>query len=82
MTRSSLSEMTFASDGHLASPTWRRGGARCDKVPGQMQRANVYIDGFNLFYGALKGRPSLKWLDLAAFGRSLLLPDQELHRVR
>ena len=47
-----------------------------------MQRANVYIDGFNLFYGALKGRPSLKWLDLAAFGRALLLPDQELHRVR
>lgn len=47
-----------------------------------MQRANVYIDGFNLFYGALKGKPSLKWLDLAAFGRALLLPDHELHRVR
>lgn len=24
----------------------------------------------------------LKWLDLAAFGRGLLLPEQELHRVR
>jgi hypothetical protein len=47
-----------------------------------MRRANVYIDGFNLFYGALKGRSPLKWLDLAAFGRALLLPDQELHRVR
>ena len=58
------------------------GGPRFGRVPGQMQRANVYIDGFNLFYGALKGRPSLKWLDLAAFGRALLLPDQELHWVR
>jgi len=47
-----------------------------------MQSANVYIDGFNLFYGALKGRPHLKWLDLAALGRALLLPDQGLHRVR
>jgi len=74
--------MTFVSYGHLASPAWRRSGARCDRVPGQMQSANVYIDGFNLFYGALKGRPHLKWLDLAAFGRALLLPNQELHRVR
>jgi hypothetical protein len=28
MTRSSLSEMTFVSCGHLASPAWRRSGAR------------------------------------------------------
>ena len=30
-----------------------------------MSRTNVYIDGFNLFYGALKGSP-YKWLDLGA----------------
>jgi hypothetical protein len=27
--------------------------------------ALVYIDGFNLYYGAVKGSP-YKWLDLAA----------------
>lgn len=45
-------------------------------------QANVYIDGFNLYYGALRGRPKLKWLDLVGFGRGILLPGQELHRVR
>lgn len=36
---------------------------------------NVYVDGFNLFYGALKGTP-YKWLDLAALSRILLPRDQ------
>lgn len=35
----------------------------------------VYIDGFNLYYGALKGTPH-KWLDLAALSRRLLPKDQ------
>lgn len=30
-----------------------------------MAKVNVYIDGFNLYYGAVKGSP-YKWLDLAA----------------
>jgi hypothetical protein len=30
------------------------------------RRVRVYIDGFNLYYGALKAGPSLKWLDLQA----------------
>lgn len=29
-------------------------------------RANVYIDGFNLYYGALKNEPAIKWLDVKA----------------
>jgi uncharacterized LabA/DUF88 family protein len=41
---------------------------------------NVYIDGFNLFYGALKGTP-YKWLDLSALCQRLL-PDNEIHRIR
>lgn len=45
-------------------------------------RANVYIDGFNLYYGALKTRPECKWLDLEAFARGLLLQGQTLSRVR
>ena len=43
-------------------------------------RVNVYVDGFNLYYGALKGTP-YKWLDLDALFRRLL-PDYELHRIR
>lgn len=32
---------------------------------------NVYIDGFNFFYGCLKGTP-LKWVDLSALSADLL----------
>jgi hypothetical protein len=41
---------------------------------------NVYIDGFNLYYGALKGTP-YKWLDLGAFTRQLL-PKDKINRIR
>jgi hypothetical protein len=40
----------------------------------------VYIDGFNLYYGALKGRPG-KWLDLVAFSQALL-PKADIRAVR
>lgn len=43
-------------------------------------RANVYIDGFNLYYGALKGTP-YKWLDLEALSRRLAT-NYEIHRIR
>lgn len=42
--------------------------------------ANVYVDGFNLYYGALKGT-RYKWLDLDALFRKLL-PTHELKRIR
>jgi hypothetical protein len=43
-------------------------------------KANIYVDGFNLYYGALRGT-SYKWLDLdALFCR--LLPSYEIHRIR
>lgn len=45
-----------------------------------MKRTNVYIDGFNLFYGALKGSP-YKWLDLEALCRHLL-PKDSINRIR
>ncbi|MGH9194285.1 MAG: NYN domain-containing protein [Acidimicrobiia bacterium] len=40
----------------------------------------MYIDGFNLYYGALKGGPH-KWLDLAAFCE-VLLPKDEIRLIR
>jgi hypothetical protein len=43
-------------------------------------QTNVYIDGFNLYYGCLKGTP-YKWLDLDALCRRLL-PKHRLGRIR
>ncbi len=41
---------------------------------------NVYIDGFNLYYGALKDT-SYKWLDLKKLCRRLL-PKDDVRRIR
>jgi uncharacterized LabA/DUF88 family protein len=43
-------------------------------------RAIVYVDGFNLYYGALKGTPH-RWLDLATLA-DLLLPDHDVLEVK
>ncbi|GIU83753.1 MAG: hypothetical protein KatS3mg008_0528 [Acidimicrobiales bacterium] len=40
----------------------------------------VYIDGFNLYYGAVKGTP-YKWLDLEALCRRLL-PKDKIVKIR
>ena len=42
-------------------------------------RTNVYIDGFNLYYGALRGKP-YKWLDLRQLAEALF-PDDEINRI-
>jgi hypothetical protein len=44
------------------------------------KRANIYVDGFNLYYGALKGT-SYKWLDLEALSRRLV-PHYDINRIR
>jgi hypothetical protein len=43
-------------------------------------KTNVYVDGFNLYYRALKGTP-YRWLDLGQVCRRLL-PSHEVHRIR
>jgi len=45
-------------------------------------RAHAYIDGFNLYHGALKGRPGCKWLDLRKLCSALLPPAFELVDLR
>lgn len=45
-----------------------------------LPRAIVYIDGFNLYYGLLRGTP-YRWLDLSAFARALL-PAYDIVLVR
>ena len=41
---------------------------------------NVYIDAFNLYYGALKGTP-YKWLDLTKLCQ-LLLPKNQIQKIK
>lgn len=43
-------------------------------------RVNVYVDGFNLYYGAVKGT-KYKWLDLGKLS-AFLFPGHTIHRIR
>jgi NYN domain len=43
-------------------------------------KVNVYIDGFNLYYGAVKGTP-YKWLDVACLCRAMQ-PNDTINRIR
>jgi len=43
-------------------------------------KTNVYIDGFNLYYGAVRGTP-YKWLNLREVCERLL-PKHEIMRIR
>lgn len=45
-----------------------------------MKRTNVYVDGFNLYYGCLKGTP-YKWLDLSKLCDTLL-KGNAINRIR
>jgi uncharacterized LabA/DUF88 family protein len=40
----------------------------------------VYVDGFNLYYGALKANASLRWLNLEELCRQLL-PSEDVTRI-
>lgn len=42
--------------------------------------ANVYIDGFNLYYGCVRGT-AFKWLDLAKW-RRFVIQEYRVNRVR
>jgi len=43
-------------------------------------KTNIYVDGFNFYYGALKGTP-YKWLNIAKFCRHVL-PKNQIHRIK
>jgi hypothetical protein len=43
-------------------------------------RANVYVDGFSLYYSSLKRTP-YKWLDMRKLCR-FMLPNDRIHRIR
>ena len=49
-------------------------------VPIPPRRSIIYIDGFNLYYGALKGGPH-KWLNLERYF-ALLRPNDSIQKIR
>ena len=44
-------------------------------------RTYVYVDGFNLYYGALKNSP-WKWLDLFALFQEILQPHHQILNIK
>jgi len=44
-------------------------------------RTWVYVDGFNLYYGAVKGTP-FKWLNPVALAKSVLPPNLKIERLK
>ena len=46
-----------------------------------MARVNVYIDGFNFYYGVARGTP-YRWLDLGKLSEGLIRKEDEVHRIR
>jgi hypothetical protein len=46
-------------------------------------RTNIYVDGFNLFYGALKDRPyAYKWLDIGKLSQLLVGSQHTVNFIR
>jgi len=43
-------------------------------------KVNIYVDGFNLYYGAVKGTP-YRWLDIGEMCR-LLLPHDQILQIK
>lgn len=44
-------------------------------------RTYVYVDGFNLYYRAVKGSPA-KWLDVMALSKRVLQPHHRIERIK
>jgi uncharacterized LabA/DUF88 family protein len=46
----------------------------------ELMKTNIYIDGFNLYYGCIKNTP-YHWLDVGKMCR-LLLPNDEINKIK
>lgn len=44
-------------------------------------RTSIYVDGFNLYFGALKGTPH-KWLDIKALCAALLSAENQITKIK
>ena len=45
-------------------------------------KANIYIDGGNLYFGMLKGHPESKWLDISKFCELLTDGEHEINDIK
>ena len=78
-----------SADNHCTPPVSSLAGYETPGSPGvswfprnfRMARVRVYVDGFNVHYGALRGGP-YKWLDFEALARILLDPADDMIRIR
>lgn len=68
------------SSGRVTKPTPKGAGFACPPGHTQAMKTNFYIDGFNLYYGSLKGT-TFRWLDLVQLCQKCF-PDDEVHRIR
>jgi len=71
----------------VSPPCWfagrvraRHPGGLCVYIRTARVKANIYIDGFNLYYGCLNHSP-YKWLDISKLC-SMLLPNDTINRIR
>ncbi len=80
--RSNLLHKKFLPPGGLRAPARGRsfGNGRCF-FGSKVLKTIIYIDGFNLYYGALK-RTAYRWLDLDLLGQALLKPENQICRIR
>jgi hypothetical protein len=63
-------------------PAGESGGATAPagNQPAEPRSANIYVDGFNLYYGALRDT-GFRWLDIRVFCQRLV-PRNSINRVR
>jgi hypothetical protein len=52
-----------------------------DEMIKKPMRTNIYIDGFNLYYGQLRGTPH-KWLDPVQLFKLVLAPQNQINKVK
>lgn len=65
----------------LVSTSGRRASSEALAFSGCSMRTCIYIDGFNLYYGALKGTP-YKWLDLKVLLTRILQPHHLIIKIK
>jgi len=80
-----VDNITQIKDNVSISPLVARSSAKgyeaaAGRLPCFIMKANVYVDGFNLYYGAVKGTP-YRWLNIARLCE-LLLPNDHIHTIK
>lgn len=59
----------------------RSGAPMAELAAMRMQRTTIYVDGFNLYYRAVRNTPH-KWLNLMALFRDVLRPTNSITKIR